>query len=477
MPDKNKDLKEKSKSQDLEIVELRIQMHTNMDTQVELTADLIDNKKVSGKYPFLCTNLKYSDAILKEKSQNEIFDIFFNRQKFYNFLLASKLKKTQKADTRYDKEIVKKNIVQMLNALFPISFPIKDQISTMTPENIEIMEMITNFLKSNKYTYLKLNKPSTVTQVIWLNTISSNPIFYEIYRKNKNFYKKVLDYAESVPSTRDIVNDKNLLDKDKINKIQNQVKNIYGIPDKARGTKEINVSKEECILHFLVSSYRKNTIEYNEFIKKYVKKFINSEDNNRYYNTSQQQYEKQFYESVPEIKFYQKYITDIVELLPPKRISLDTKISEILKKAKDNNDFADFIDLYTGKKKDPHIDPQTYDCNLIRLDNGAYEIHVGVAVVGGKVNQTNSKFLCNYNSHRLGNNLNFLIRDIEENTENIRLYSYIDLENVKDTNEYIGVINSSIKKKDVQNENKQKGGKTRRRRVRSQKKTRRLREM
>ena len=34
-------------AQDLEIVELRIQMHTNMDTQVELTADQIDNKKVS----------------------------------------------------------------------------------------------------------------------------------------------------------------------------------------------------------------------------------------------------------------------------------------------------------------------------------------------------------------------------------------------------------------------------------------------
>ena len=54
-------MKANVKGQDLEIMELRIQMHTNMDTQVELTADIIDNKKVSGKYPFLCTNYNYSD--------------------------------------------------------------------------------------------------------------------------------------------------------------------------------------------------------------------------------------------------------------------------------------------------------------------------------------------------------------------------------------------------------------------------------
>lgn len=138
-------------------------------------------------------------------------------------------------------------------------------------------------------------------------------------------------------------------------------------------------------------------------------------------------------------------MTDIVELLPPKRISLDKTIATALKQVKDNNDFTDFIRLYTITKKDDY-------CDLIRLDNGAYEIHLGVAVVGGKVTKTNSKFFCNYNSHRLGNDLNYLIRDVEEEAEKIRLYGYIDLENVKDTNEYVGVINSSVTKKDTTNE-------------------------
>jgi hypothetical protein len=441
-------------AQDLEIVELRIQMHTNMDTQVELTANQIDNKKVSGKYPFLCTNFKYSDAILKQKTQNEIFDIFFNRQKFYNFILASKLKKNQKTTQRYDKKIVKTNIIQMLNALFQISFPIKDHVSLMDSENIEIMEIVTNLFKTDKYTYLRLNKPSTVTQVIWLNTVSSNPIFYRIYKKNKDYAKKITDYAENVnPSTAQNI----------INKNEKPPFTITNPDDRYNKNIKINLkNKEEWILHFLVSNYKKNTKEYNEFIKYYIQTFINPDSNPRYNN---QDPERQFYESVPEIKFYQKYMTDIVELLPPKRISLDKTIAAALKHVKDNNDFTDFITLYTTTKKNDY-------CDLIRLDNGAYEIHLGVAVVGGKVTKTNSKFFCNYNSHRLGNDLNYLIRDVEEEGEKIRLYGYIDLENVKDTNEYVGVINSSIKKKNEENAKRLYGGKKTRKQRYYNKKTR-----
>jgi len=441
-------------AQDLEIVELRIQMHTNMDTQVELTADQIDNKKVSGKYPFLCTNFKYSDAILKQKKQNEIFDIFFNRQKFYNFILASKLKKNQKTTQRYDNTIVKTNIIQMLNALFQISFPIKDHVSLMDSENIEIMDIVKNLFKTDKYTYLRLNKPSTVTQVIWLNTVSSNPIYYRIYKKNKDYAKKITDYAENVEA---------LTAQKIINKEEKPPFTITNPDDRYNKNIKINLkNKEEWILHFLVSNYKKNTKEYNEFIKYYVQTFINPDSNRQYYQYNNQDPERQFYESVPEIKFYQKYMTDIVELLPPKRISIDKTIAAALKRVKDENYFTDFITLYTTTKKNDY-------CDLIRLDNGAYEIHLGVAVVGGKVTKTNSKFFCNYNSHRLGNDLNYLIRDVEEG-EKIRLYGYIDLENVKDTNEYVGVINSSVKK--VKPEKR--GGRTCKKNKRVNRQTRKL---
>ena len=204
-------------------------------------------------------------------------------------------------------------------------------------------------------------------------------------------------------------------------------------------------------MYFLVSNFKQKTKEYNEFIKNYIKKFINSEQNyNRYYGDNSQQNEKQFFESVPEIGFYQKYMSEIVELLPPKRVTVKKKIGQkeeeedkndianALKNVKQTNDFTDFNRIYAENKDAP--------CQLFRLENGAYEIHLGVAVVGGKVDKTNLKFLCNYNSHRLGNDFNFLIKNTGEDDDKVRLSSYIDLENVKDTTEYIGVINSSIKK-------------------------------
>ena len=156
-------------------------------------------------------------------------------------------------------------------------------------------------------------------------------------------------------------------------------------------------------------------------------------------------------ESIPGIGFYQDYMNEIDELLPPKRVTVKKTghadkydIADALKNVKQTNDYSEFNQIYDEKKKSP--------CQLIRLENGAYEIHLGVAVVGGKVNQTNLQFLCNYNSHRLGNDLNFLIKNTGEDSDKVRLSSYVDLENVKDPTEYIGVINSSIKK------TKKKGG-------------------
>lgn len=445
-PIQKKQIQKKPKNLDLEISELVIQMHTNMDTQIEFTADLIENKKVSGKYPFLCTNCKCSKDALLQKPLNERFDIFFNRAKFNNFMLVSKLKKNQQLESRYDSDIVRENIIIMLNALFQISFPIKDQVTLKDDETVDLENMIKNLFKSNEYTYLKLNKPSTVTQVIWLNTIGSNPVYYEIYQKNKKYNEKVMDYVDQIDA-KDIHNIVNANDDDQISKLhfffKTNIQNNNAFLEKR--------TKEEWILYFLVSNFKKNTKEYNDFIKNYIKKFISDDQPQQIYNqfgygygnNNSQQNEKQFYESIPGIGFYQDYMSEIVELLPPKRVTVKKtgdkdSISEALKNVKQTNNYTEFNRIYSENKKK--------SCQLIRLENGAYEIHLGLAVVGGKVNKTNLQFLCNYDSHRLGNDLNFLIKNTGEDSDKVRLSSYIDLENVKDTTEYIGVINSSIKK-------------------------------
>lgn len=458
----------KTKKYDPVIVELHIQMHTNIDTKVEFTADIIENKKINGKYLSLCTNYLYSKTLLEQKTQDEIFDLFFNYSNVYKFALASKVKKTQeKPNDRYVSDIVKNNIEMMLNALFPISFPIDDKVELKTGSNMNFMDIAQNIFTrniftqntQNKYTYLKLNKTSTVTQVVWLNTIASNPIYFRLYKKRLEYKEKVLELAGKTSLT------------DLIEYYSTKKIDLFQTDGPNKGIFKNPTNNTDYILYFLTQSLKKNTKEYNDFIKNYVETFI--ETTSSYYNRkTTEQYEKQFYDSVPEIGFYKKYLEDIAELLPPKRTSLLKKpidLADILKEAKNNN-FSKFINVYETKGNEY--------CDLIKLDNGAYEIQLGVAVVGGKINETNDQS-CKHESHRLGNLLKYLTKEMGNNIKEpgkdseIRLYSYVDLENLKDTTEYIGVVNTSVKRKYVpdKEEKKHGGNRSLRRRKKNKRRT------
>lgn len=523
-------------AQDLEIVELKIQMHTNKDTIEELTADKFKtDKPVSGKYPFLCTNYRYSKDLLNYKTLSERVSLFFDRIQFYNFITASKIKKKQKFitannvdDTVFEKKIqetmndsefykgpkdlndlksvmlkisklnkqniidnldekpnsaiddennfvkylsklskkkeinnaiVKENITIMLNALFPISFPIQDQVTLMDETNLDLMNMIKRIFKTNEYAYLNIGKVSTVIQVIWLNTISSNPTYYQLYQKIKKYYKMIFNYIDENITEKNIQDFVSSSDDDskKLINIKTFLNTIIGYNSKY--SKYKLTDKNICILYFLLFDDDEQKL-YNQFIKDFVKEFINN-TSSHYGHYSDQYYRTEFFDylkkTTPEIEIRETYNKEIVEYLPPKRVSTDKKLKNSLV---NKNNFSEFFELFEKYGKN-------YS-GIDKIGNGVYEIQIGIALVGGKITTTNYTFLCNYNSHRLGKNLNYLIKNTKEDSQNVQLYNYIDLENVKDTTEYIGVVNSKFK---TQKNNKEgnKGGYRRR----NKKKTRR----
>ena len=524
-------------AQDLEIVELKIQMHTNKDTIEELTADKFKtDKPVSGKYPFLCTNYRYSKDLLNYKTLSERVSLFFDRIQFYNFITASKIKKKQKFitannvdDTVFEKKIqetmndsefykgpkdlndlksvmlkisklnkqniidnldekpktpinnkddfvnylsklskkkeinnaiVKENITIMLNALFPISFPIQDQVTLMDETNLDLMNMIKRIFKTNEYAYLNIGKVSTVIQVIWLNTISSNPTYYQLYQKIKKYYKMIFNYIDENITEKNIQDFVSSSDDDskKLINIKTFLNTIIGYNSKY--SKYKLTDKNICILYFLLFDDDEQKL-YNQFIKEFIKEFINDNTSSIRYVNSDQYYRTEFFDylkkTTPEIENREIYIKEIDEYLPPKRVSTDKKLKNSLV---NKNNFSEFFELFEKYGKN-------YS-GIDKIGNGVYEIQIGIALVGGKITTTNYTFLCNYNSHRLGKNLNYLIKNTKEDSQNVQLYNYIDLENVKDTTEYIGVVNSKFK---TQKNNKEgnKGGYRRR----NKKKTRR----
>jgi hypothetical protein len=236
-------------------------------------------------------------------------------------------------------------------------------------------------------------------------------------------------------------------DSEKIKKIKDILTKQFEFLKNRKEKKEISYpTKEEFILYYLIANLKDR--EKNIFNEIYVQQYISSSNPNapqyRYVNNDEINKTK-FLESLKESKevdidFYEQYIKDINSYLSPYRESTNPLIFDSLNNT--NGDYTNFIDLI--KQKDDEITYSGIDKIKEKDEKDLYEIQIGVGLVGGKITQSNYTFLCNFNSYRLGNMMNYLIKNTKENKENVRLYSYIDLENVNDTTEYVGVINSDI---------------------------------
>ena len=528
---------DKTKGADLDIVELKIKMHTNKDTIEELTADKIKiDTKIGGTYPFLCTNYRYNKNLLSLKTLPERIGLFFDRAKLRKFVNDSKMNSKQNVTQVVDDKeleqkiedkiknlaklklinagitlnakiavtdinkikninkqniidnldetpksnmtsqsdflnflsrlsrkrgvnnaVAKENIIIMLNALFPISFPIQDQVALMDDDtNFDLMNMVKRFFKSKEYVYLNIGKTSTVIQVIWLNTVSSNPTYYQLYQRIKKYYKMIFNYIDeniTDPIIQTIMEDDTADDSTKIQKIKAYVDKIIKPslskpPPTGRGVASPVVTplpdKNVCILFFLLLNDDDPKL-YNDFITTYVNQFVRTQSTNgySYHSNYDSNLKDQFFKSlqkISEVELRNAHMKEIADYLPPKRVSSNKKIVSELK------DYSKFFDFYDNNKKQ-------YS-GIDKIGDGKYEIHIGVAVVGGKVTQSNYKFACKYNSQRLGNNLNYLIKNTDDDAdENVHLYGYIDLENVKDPTEYTGTVNSILKKDEKKTSN------------------------
>jgi hypothetical protein len=348
--------------------------------------------------------------------------------------------------------VAKENITIMLNALFPISFPIQDQVALMDDDtNFDLMTMVKHFFKSKEYVYLNIGKTSTVIQVIWLNTVSSNPTYYQLYQRIKKYYKMIFNYIDeniTDPTIQKYMEDDGDDDSTKIKKIKtyvdSKIKLSISSPTLKIKSPVPLPDKNVCILFFLLLNDDDPKL-YNDFITTYVNQFVRTQSTGSYsYNSNYDSNLKdQFFKSlqkISEVELRNAHMKEIADYLPPKRVSSNKEIVGAL------TDYSEFFEFFDNNKKQ-------YS-GIDKIGDGKYEIHIGVAVVGGKVTQSNYRFTCKYNSHRFGNNLKYLLKNTEDDAdENVHLYGYIDLENVKDPTEYIGTVNSILKKDEKKTSN------------------------
>jgi len=532
-----------------EIYKLKIVLNTNTEKVVDLTSKMFifDKKTVSGNYPHVCTNINYDKSLLEGKELYDIVETFFNKQKFEQYINRCLEKNKDVIDNYIGRE---KNIMTMLDFMFPISFPISDAVERVSsPMDFGFGKMLRTIIKNNKYIYLTIDKPSTVIQVKWLDTLQSNPIYYKINKLNGNYktqfeskitdikiklmneekkkkekvietikqkikegtihtdtvlddlmneidesQKKLKDYRKGVfvNKSKTTIPKKESSDEeleydrlysevikkikklsqytDKIKQTDTEIKHIeilseidvkdfcVELKDKIKmdGKKlkdddgdEINVP-EIWQLYFLCSRYKKKSKEYYDFIEAYMKKFMENDlkrsELRGFYRTgstppveyNEIQMDKYFTtEMKKKIQFHYNYLEEIAKLSPPNRTSHNEEVSRVF----DNNNELD-VDYFTN----------IYDTNILSVamdkleENGeiVYEIQLGISIAGGKVSEINSKLWCGYYSNKLASDLKFNFEN--PNSDKIRLYSYIDLENVDKENNYNSILNVSVDK-------------------------------
>lgn len=191
---------QKVSKDNMDIVKLNISLNTNKNSKVALNGNLFvfdDGKTINGDFPFLCTNVKYNVAYFQTKTTfYEKVQIFFSKPEFEKFVLS--LSQNVITDNNAKLENIRNNILITLRILFPISFPVKDdvaQISKNNSDTFDFQSMFNKVIRQSEYVYLNIDKPSTVTQAIWLDTITSNPEYVELYELMKQYRKNLISYV------------------------------------------------------------------------------------------------------------------------------------------------------------------------------------------------------------------------------------------------------------------------------------------
>lgn len=287
---------------DIEYFKLHIVLNTNNNKQVELKPEmfLFDSGSVSGNGPYICSNINYSKSTLLQLSHKDQVEIFMNETKFKDFCLTSKSKKGIETSKDADKRntIINNNIYIMLNALFPVSFPISDAVESLCPSiNLLSDSLYLKLTKPAVYTHLKVDEETTVTRVAWLNVMHQHPAYKKLYEIVKKYYKKLFEYCNDKFSKNfdeKINEDSTFLEESGVEKwdwntnmpieslnqfigffktlnIENDGKDhsIYKYKD------EPSIYQTIWKLYYMFKGLKPMTADYYDFMKQYVELFIN----------------------------------------------------------------------------------------------------------------------------------------------------------------------------------------------------------
>lgn len=414
----------------IKIYPLKIILNTNENKQLELKPEMFifDSGNGSGDGPYVCTNVLYSQSRLPVTHKERV-ELFMNKNKLNEFCNVSSAVK-QSYDDKVN--IIETNISVMLKAIFPISFPIASNVMSLCQKiNMSSDNLFQQIPKlyGNMSTYLNIDKPKTVTNVVWLNVMHFHPEYIKLFKIVSEYYEQVENKYSETLNELNKKEPKTMETSAKLNAITSM--SFENLPKKdTNNTKLTKEQQDTWKLYYMFKGMKKPSSEYNEFMEGYVANFISApkqeqNDNRRIYQSDESRQaanEKQFMESVEkELAFHFKYIKELVNYMPLERSSINTKVQELFKNNMLNS--QEFMN-----QMDPRNDNTKYCTTVDKMKDGEYyEIQLGISLVGGKVGEKTIFNSCKFNSYRLAK----MVKDYNEGIPKYPTYPYVDLDEPK----------------------------------------------
>lgn len=170
----------------------RSMLHIPVDPSIPKT-----NNIILEKYPFITADVKYPRKYLSQLNYSDRVDFFFNEGVFTDVLSKYAPRSSKNRSKQY---MFEKNVLIMLDILFPTSFPVASNVSMSSDAlygNLNItypaqQRSIFDVLSMNTsptFSYLTINgKKYTIQRLVWLNDLLNHPLYYKLidsYRKYK----------------------------------------------------------------------------------------------------------------------------------------------------------------------------------------------------------------------------------------------------------------------------------------------------
>lgn len=279
-PDKNKE----NKKQNITIKKINIVVETNIEGEkpFSITYDKIYNpvknrsvfsqKKLD--YPYFTFDVKYDENVLHELNTtdySELLRAFFDMTYFTSMVKQMREKNGDTIANNEKNKVINHNIFMMLYFLFPIKYPIPNNITSSFNSKIcnsskefnvilntpNIQTSLFSRFKSieqekiREYSYLNTSKgESTITQIIWLNDVLNEPRYRELI-------DILIQYQEWLSNRKITIKDD----------IQNAKKDLFKNNDDDGYFKknELEIIQKEIKFEYSVDRFKQDVI--NEFDK------------------------------------------------------------------------------------------------------------------------------------------------------------------------------------------------------------------